>query len=252
MKLASKAARVFDLRAFVGSFVCAFVVLSGLSSASAHDTSGWVPIGQTKIYNWDYKSNNTSWSNKDWPINVIFFNNSDPHTVKANRQDIFAYNCNVLTFCNMKHRSFDARPGGGWAWDTDGGRKEFRCGWLGGPPDVWTLHYRAYENESWYTAASANDQMPLWDPGWGYITPVSAHYDIDDPGIIGTACDATAHGYDETAEGWIVGHYSAIPGWWGINDWTVHFHNSPPALRIIEGREHWGNGNGSSSVIYVP
>ncbi|MEM9655655.1 MAG: hypothetical protein AAGA65_26450 [Actinomycetota bacterium] len=222
---------------------------------SAHRSSGWVPVGQNKIFNWDYRStSSTALSNADWPINVIFWNNSSIEEIEDQRHDIFAYNCNVLWLCDQNHRSFQANPvyGDGWDWDTQGGRKEFRCGWLGGPADVWALHYRAYENEEGWSAHAGLGQMPLWDPGWGYFTPTSSHFDIDDPGLPVGACDATAHGYDETAEGWMVGHFDAIPGWQGVNDWTVHFHNDPASLRVIGGIDHWGNGNGSTSIIYVP
>lgn len=238
-------------RILLASFVGALGVLAILPSAGAHNNSGWVWIGDAKIYNYDYRSTQASLDNADWPINVIFWNNATVAKIKAERQDIFEYNCNVLNFCNMNHRSY--QPDGAWAWDTDGGRKEFRCGYSGGA-DQWALHYRAYDNDTagdGHGDGSGNEGT-LFSPGWGYFVPVSSHYDIDDPGLPLSDCDATAHGYDETAEGWMVNYYDAVNGWQGVDDWTVHLHAVPPALRVIGGTNHYGNGNGKASIVYVP
>lgn len=242
---------VFDV--LVGAFIASWVVFAGLPSASAHDTSTFVPIGQNYIYNYDYRNQSTAYDNRDWPVNIIFWNGASVQQVKDNRQDIYEYNCNVFNFCNMEHRSFQRNSinGSGWKWDTDGGRKEFRCGYSGGA-DIWSLHWRAYENTGLHPGGTA-DQSPLWDPGWGYFVPVSSHYDIDDPDNLPFSdCDNKAHGYDETAEGWVVSHYNALPGWSGTNDWTVHFHSQPPALRVLGGINHYGNGNGNTSIVSVP
>lgn len=247
------------------------VVLVGLAAllttvlsagpASAHDSHGWVWIGTDRLVNWDAKSKSWNWDKRDWPVNIIFWNNASVRRVERGGagpdpqgqsddhrldDDVFKYDCNVFDWCNMNiaydNSGREAAGNGPFRWTEEGGRKEFRCGYSSGA-DQWSLHYRVYGEYG----------NTFWNPYWGFWVPMTTHFDIDDPNLPFSDCDATAHGYDETAEGWLIyyyGRHSSGPGWDYIEDW-MHLHNSSD-YRIQDGREHYGNGDGMLSIMYVP
>jgi hypothetical protein len=227
--------------------VAVLAFLAGLSSflgaypVRAHESNGWVWVGNDRIYNYDYKStSNFGASGRDWPVHIMFWNNATVNGIKAQRQDHFPYNCNDFGLCNMNFRydtAFTASTA--FAWETDGGMKEFRCGYSGGA-NVWSLHYRAYDDQG----------AALYSPGWGFYVPVTTHYDYDDPTLPLSSCDNKQHGYDETAESNVVTWIAAEQGWSYWRD-AYHWHN-PIGYRLLGGIPHYGNGNGSPSEVQVP
>lgn len=237
-------------------FLASIGVFAGAGSTQAHDSHGWTWIDRDRIYNFDHKSRTASLSNADWPISILFYNDASPDTIKAYRQDVFEYNCNVLGLCNMNHRNDDSgnssqiADGSHWRWDEDGGRKMFRCGWSGGANE-WALHYRAYE--SWYSDFIPGGGWPitLWSPNWGYMTPVSTHYDYDDPDLPGSSCDNKQHGYNEVAETNMAIWYNEVQGWWSTPNYQ-HYHNGNVGTRVINGVLHTGDGNGMMTFLFVP
>lgn len=240
-------------RTRIGRAIAAMLMVAGIAvaeaatPAAAHDSHGWVWIGDQRIYNYDHRSGSAQLNNVDWPIHIIFWNNATVNLVKLQRQSIFAYNCNdSLGLCNKQLRVDPVRRTAApaventWIWDFDGGRKESRCG-LSGGADVWVKHYRAYDNGG----------QNLWNPYWGYWVPMETHYDYDDPNLLGTNCNNTQHGYNEEAEHNIYFDYLWVPNWTGSQNW-MHLHNANAGVRVIDGRVHTGTGTGAISIIHVP
>lgn len=239
-----------------------FYYSASSNQASAHDNHGYVWVGDQRIYNYDHRSQSQSLSNADWPIHIVFWNHSWVNRVKAFAQDTFAYNCNSFNFCDQNvrydptHRvnpttydpAWPEPQSGGFRWDTDGGRKELRCGYSGGD-DYWALHYRAYDDQA----------QLLYNWYWGYWVPVSTHYDYDDPDSLPfSGCDNKQHGYDEEAE-WntyytYLNDCSALSGAQNYEHWHNRNENADGStrVRIIGGVPHYNTGTGRISLIYMP
>ena len=229
------------LTAFTVAFLVGLSVFLGAGQVAAHNSHGWVWAGNDRIMNFDHKSQSATSANKDWPVHIMFWGNATVNTIKANRQDVFPYNCNIWDLCDQYFYFDQTDEDGGWKWDSDGGRKQFRCGPNGGQADAWALHYRAYDDNG----------LPIyWDPVYLFYVPVTTHYDYDDPGLPWpSACDNKQHGYDEEAEWNMYFAYTAL-GWPGWQN-AYHWHNSI-GYRLLGGVPHHGTGTGSPSEIQVP
>ena len=186
------------LRKLLGVAVAVFIAALTLptSPADAHDSHGWVYIGTDQVYNWDHRSESAEWSNKDWPVHIVFWNNANVGKVKGTDGTHSLDNDIFQTQGGAKYLRFNNSGGANnpsnqtFTWDSDAGRKRYNCV---SNSNAWTEHFRVYGDLADH----------LWNPYWGYFVPVTTHWDFDDPEVPFTSCDNAQHGWDENAADWV-------------------------------------------------
>lgn len=201
-------------------------------SATASNDPGFVCSGSCAQGDWflNYDGEaNYQRSTRDWPIDLVFYNDADVDTVKR----AFAQFGYTRTG-NPEHEAYNvySRRQGPYRFDDDQGRKT-ECDSRGHDE-----HYRIYgpKADRFYSPAAR----------WGYFVVASTHYDIGD------GCPGDRRfGYSERVEG-VVANFAENGLHWLVHEDYMGFGNKEPFHADTNSRSHVWESDGRATFIKVP
>jgi len=130
------------------------IALPTAASAWTADNFDTIEIGDYTWCNYDFNSESAVYTNTDWPISVIFWGEG---------AEVDAAHALLWAWTGWSQHAY-YNDGGGWEWDSDGGRKSAL-----GDGDAW--HCRIY--------AETNGDRCTHDT-WDYYVVGSSHRDYKD------------------------------------------------------------------------
>jgi hypothetical protein len=177
-----------------------------------------------RAYNYDNLTESATYTNVDWPVNILWWGNANVFTVKS--QIGFGSTCGS----KMKLRLDDGDNDPGLRWDEDGGTKS-PCA----PVCYQTAHhmrvYAPYPADKFY------------NPSWQYYVLATTHKDNSEFCVPG----AQRFGWSESAEHWFMTN-AQVPLSGKVPEWSNWFNAEP--FRV-EGNHVWDN-SGYTTAVKVP
>ena len=204
---------------FLAISIIALLVSSAIPAAAwTASNLNVLSIREDYFYNYDFNTtDSTSYTNTDFPVTMLFWNNAEIDKVKA----VYISSRWELIGNNQFARLND---GSGWEWDNDRGVKTY---------GLHNCHMRLY-------APGSTDTM--YNVDWGYYILGTTHYDYFEfaGGWSGYSEDAEAEACQTARNG---------QGWGVVEDWSTFYNYE--AYRVEGGSHIWDN-NGLVSAVYVP
>jgi hypothetical protein len=222
--------------------VASWSALADPQGAQAQNTSTLYWLNATEndgFYNFDFKSQNASSNNVDWPMRFLFFNNAEIDKVK-----------DALDGCHSPYIPAQTCNNGGGEnaafndnlilqWDSDGGKKQTNtCSSSG------AQHMRFYANPVDVYPYDRN-----YNTAWGYYIFAAVHKDYE--GGSGGSC--TTYYSAEGEEGWWVQRMlDYLPGWSQQSNSYYWYNYDGGHWDLYGGNYHWTQSNGYASYVSVP
>lgn len=209
-------------------------VIRNATGAYAGNPLNPFEVKEDKVATYDFLSQSNARGNVDWPITLVFANNSNVNKIKQALRDPFGTGYNYgLGGSKMNGL---VNNGNGWQWDTDGGMKTSMCE-EATKSDV--FHYRVY--------APPPPVDRLYNSQWGSFVVASTHIDHNEcrPEIFGEYWA----GYSERTEE-LVAFYSTF-AFLGKNVYqdSIWMGNKEPFRQ--QGSHIWSN-DGWATKVWVP
>lgn len=120
-------------------------------------------MGSDNFYNFDFESESARSTNVDFPVTVIFRQNSSVNRTKS-RVESWSNRFDDNSTDSMHARMRDS-AGGAYRWDGDRGKKTPSCPRRGQS----SPHYRIY---------GIGSSERLYNTSWGYWNPATTHRDF--------------------------------------------------------------------------
>jgi len=183
-------------------------------------SSAWLQVQEDGFYNYDFNSQTLSYTNHDWPVTMIFWNNADINRVKTRTYGSGYPGSSQYFYMN---------DGGGGVWDEDGGIKDVGCPTFG----QFSRHLRLY-------APPGADRA--YNIQYGFYVLGTTHKDYQECTL---GAGGSQFGWSEESEGYWAGQANSS----AVNHNCCLYHNYEAPR--WEGNHYWDN-NGYATSVYVP